>query len=699
MSGMNEAKSRLCNSHSWIPARGWLLFNTWFCSLVICVSAAATLRVPIKNAAWPIVIFCSGLAVAVAIRSIQSAPNRKSTLRGRGIAATLLVFGVVLAVLWGSLIKHEFVSVYPDPWSYSAFATYLQNPLTPIADGSHLVAAFGSNLMGTRYATPGLLALFAEIAGIDCCRSANVYAFIALAHLGFGFALISRVLGARPIFSLGAGLFGATFGWAPEILKIGNWDQVLFVGLVPFAIFRTRLLTFPTSRTPGILALGLCVAAAVFAYPEGAAIAGVIYLPLVLWRLFRGTALPGKARRLVQGSGVAILLSMVYLPTFASFLLRQVSAGNTMLIAKGALGGLLSTNWLAAVYCLGAQLPATTAHPPRKLELIVSALFIGLTIVAIRAWWRRRDGILLTIPFFIALSLWEALRAQYDYGLYKVLTIFWPVMVVAIFVGISQLVAKYRGWARLFAVFGFCGLMAGAFIAEVEDFRYAPWRQERSMSAFLELRRLKEISRDAPIRIKTQSWFNQMWAAFFLEGSNLIVPNPLLYLRNLASSFPRSVMEQNPASFVLTDEKRDGAIWHNKLFYLLSRADPVELLAVDAPNALETVEGEPFIWLDNRFADLTIRSDADRRAFLVIPECRPGPNRPGDPTRTLIFVANGETVELPAKGNLKIPLSLKKGNNHVRLACKEPATVLKLASGDARTLLLGINGFSVQPAD
>ncbi len=125
----------------------------------------------------------------------------------------------------------------------------------------------------------------------------------------------------------------------------------------------------------------------------------------------------------------------------------------------------------------------------------------------------------------------------------------------------------------------------------------------------------------------------------------------------------------------------------------------MELLAVSAPNTLETVDGEPFLWLDNRFADLTIHSDADREAFLLIPECRPGPNRPEDPKRTLQIEQNGETVELPAKGSLKIPLSLKKGNNLVRLACKEAATVHKLPSGDTRTLLLGIKGFSIKPAD
>jgi hypothetical protein len=131
----------------------------------------------------------------------------------------------------------------------------------------------------------------------------------------------------------------------------------------------------------------------------------------------------------------------------------------------------------------------------------------------------------------------------------------------------------------------------------------------------------------------------------------------------------------------------------------MNRSEPVELVAIDAANEVETVDGEEFVWLDNRFAGLTIRSDANRWAFLVIPECWRSYRRPEDENQTLILQANGETVEIPAAGNLKMPLDLKKGNNLVRLASKEHATIDKLSSGDTRTMLLGIKRFSVRAAD
>jgi hypothetical protein len=646
------------------------------------------------NLAWPILLLCSGLVIAIRFRFLRS-----TGARDRWLPPTLLVLAAVVTVLWGSLIKGEYVSVFPDPWSYSAMAAYARNPVTVISDGSQPVLSYGSALMGTRYGTAGLLALFAEITRQDTCRSGAIFAFLMFCQIGFGFTLLARQLRAGPMLSLGAGMFGVAIGWAPEILKIGNWDQILFISFIPFVLCRIRLLCLTTSRTSGVVGLGVCLAAAMFTYPEGTAISGVIYSPLVAWRLLKGKALSKKIWKFASASGLAILLSGVYLPTFISFLFHQISASTVVLFAEGVLAGLLSVNWLPASYCLGAQLPMAAARAIPKLEVIVAVLFLGLSLLAIGTWWRRRDGILLTIPVFLALAIWQAFLKRYDYGLYKVLTLFWPVMVVAIFVGMSQLLAKYCGLVRLLAGFGFCGLIAGAFLDELDSSQNAPWRHERRIQPFVELTQLKKRFGTAVIRIQTEDWFNQMWAVFFLQGDKIQVRNPLLYLRDPAAGFGSGETERWTDGLVLTDEKRPGAIWHNDVFSLLPRSDPVELVSINASNGVEIVGGEKFVWLDNQFADFAIQASTDCRAFLVIPECLPGYSRPGDRTRTLIVEANGKTFEVPAEGSLKIPLVLKKGNNIVRLACKEQATAPKLASGDPRTLLLGIKGFTFRVAD
>src|ERR1700722_2848608 len=162
----------------WLPARNWFLFNTWFSLLVICVSAAATLHVPISRAAWPILLFCCGLAIVVVVRSKRS--ERTVIFCWRGILSSVLVLGAIVVVLWGSLIKDEFLSIYPDPWNYSVFAAYLRYPMLAISAALQPILCIGSLFMGTRYGTPGLLALLAEITRTDTCRSAGGYAFLVL---------------------------------------------------------------------------------------------------------------------------------------------------------------------------------------------------------------------------------------------------------------------------------------------------------------------------------------------------------------------------------------------------------------------------------------------------------------------------------------------------------------------------------------
>jgi hypothetical protein len=190
-----------------------------------------------------------------------------------------------------------------------------------------------------------------------------------------------------------------------------------------------------------------------------------------------------------------------------------------------------------------------------------------------------------------------------------------------------------------------------------------------------------------------------MWAAFFLQEHELVIPIPLGYLQNPAVQASTRVPEQGKVTFVLTDEKRPGAIWHNEIFSLLNLTEPVQLLAIDAPNAVEIVEGDQFVWLDNRFVNLTIYSNATRQASLVIPECWQGPSRPSDTNRALIVDVNGNRTEVPTSQNLKIPLSLRKGNNLVRLSCKELPMVNETTSGDTRARLLGIKGLKVTAAD
>ena len=311
----------------YLPAWSFFLFNTWFSLLAIGGSMAATLQVPISRVAWPILIFCSGLVVYLVVNSSAARPTRN--FHWVTVFFSMVILAAVFIILRGSLVHGEFVSPYPDPWAYTALATFVQNPVPPVGAGLQPIVTFGRHLMGARFGTAGLLALWAEVSGTDPCRAAGIYAALILVQTGLGFGLLARNLGAGRLFSLGAGFFGVTIGWAPEILKIGNWDQVLFLSFIPFALVRIRLLTFQTSRMSGIMGLGLCLGAMALTYPEGAAMSGVIYLPSVIWRLLKGCDALGKVRKLAAASGIGLLLCSPYLPTFISFLRYQFATSSS----------------------------------------------------------------------------------------------------------------------------------------------------------------------------------------------------------------------------------------------------------------------------------------------------------------------------------------------------------------------------------
>jgi hypothetical protein len=679
----------------WVPVGSLLLYNTWFSLLVICVSTTATLHVPIRLAASSIVIFCCTAAIVVAIKSKLTGRIRVGLWRL--LLASIFVLGAVVIVLWDNLFRGEFISVYPDPWAYAAFARYLQNPVPIVQNGSQLLQSYGAFVNGTRYGTPGLLALLAEVTGTDTCRSASIFAFLILIHTGSGLALLARTLRVGPLLSIGTGLFGVVAGWSQEILKIGSWDHFLFLSFLPFALLRIRLSAFRTCRAPGILGLGLCLGATIYCYPEGAALCGVLYLPLLVWRQLRGEDRRGKMRRFVLATGVALLLSSVYLPTFVSYVSRQIANGNTLTPGRGICDGLLSARWLPAVYGLGEQPPIGGL---KIAEMVVPLVFLGLSFLALANWWRRKDGILLTVPVFFLLVLWQAILLRYDYGFYKVLTMFWPVMVVAVALGMSKTLAwASPGLFRSVVALVFCGLLGGALFDQFENFKFAPWRGEQKIATYLELKNLGRILGDSPIRLLIQRPFNQEPASFFLQGYDLKVSHRLGYLSALHGGPPRVSVKQEKGSFLLSDGKIKEAIWHNEVFSFRSHLDPLELLEIDAPNGVDTVQGDSFVWLNNRFTVLTIHSDTNRQAFLNISECWPGPSRPEDTKRTLMIEVNGKGDELTAAADLKVRLNLRSGSNIVRLSCKETPSINPRSSGDTRIMLLGIKGIVLTVAD
>jgi hypothetical protein len=668
--------------------RPFFVYHTAFSTLILGCVTCAVLGIPLGRVApylftAVVVLFC-----VLLWRDFRVRPFSKKATATVLMASGLFLSAVI--VLWGCLFGGEFTSAYPDPWAYSATANYL---LEPVADPESIVNRFGKALTGTRLGTPGLLAIFARLSGTDTCRASYIWALFTLFHIGLGTAVMSWVLGASRLFSFFSGVFIIAVGWAPEVIKIGNWDQILFVGLVPFLVAKLKLIRFESASRTRVVSLGLTLAAAFCTYPEGAAIAAALFLPMVVLAIFRGSNPWKKLARYVGGVVFCIILAAVYLPTGIAFLRSQFETGNTTLVAKGGFWGLLSWQWPVAFFGLGDEL---TAVPFVWYRFLVPGALILLSLYGALRWFRSREFAWLSIVSFLGLAAWQAGLVRYDYGFYKVLTIFWPVVVAMIAVGASWLCRATSRWRK--------GLLTGAFlivcIATVIDeaayFKYKPWRQKRHLGDFVNLYQIGKFCGQRPIRISTRDWFVQMWAVFFLRDQKLIVPNPLLYLQNsgLLSTGPATDPMQD--AWVLLDAPRKDGTWKDGQLTLLEHPDPVELMSVEGPNQLFRWLGDPFVWLNDETEKFTVLAQYDMTARLVVPDVWIGAQRPENVVHTLILRLGEKTSEIPVQKQVSLDLPLHRGINCIELRCKKPDTMTLLPPGDERKLMVGFKGFRIE---
>jgi hypothetical protein len=673
------------------------LFNLWFSLLVIAAAGAATMRIPIRGVSWLIFISSICIAVVAGILEIGSRRRRQRLFMCFFLAVPIVL--TVTAVDWSSLARGQFVSIFQDAWAYSALGAHLRNPISGFPGSQDLIQQFGESLMSTRFGTAGLLALSAEISGTDTCRSAAIFAFLVLLQAGFGIALFTRILGAGPMLSICAGVFAVAFGWLVEILKIGNWDQFLFISFVPFILTRLRLLTLPTSGRWALVPAGLCLSAATYSYPEGMAIFAVLFAPCLAMRFIRGLNVSRKVGRAIAVGGIVLAVCSIYWPTFVSFLWRQIGAGTGILVAKGVFPGLLSDRWLPAFYGLGEELPNAKWS---LFGMAVALSFLFLTAVAFFCWRRRKLGMEFSLLGLLLLAFWQLGLLKYDYGFYKILTIFWPVIIAAIFVGGSRMLGYFGGPMRFIIGCFVLGVFAGAGIKRVENSNYPLWRTHRSTEPFVNLAEVRPIVQGRPIRLTVDDWFDQEWAYFFLEGLDIRIPDPathLQYLNSPALGWKQYQDAQPSEEFVLTERSHGNIVWRNKIFRLANQADPAEILAVNGPSKLGRYQGYPFLWLENVPTTLVVFSKREGEFELTADRCLPGPSRPNDLRRTLVVQTGSTTEEFVASSPLSVRFNAAKGINLLKLSCKEPATTHKLPFAGTGILLIGMKNFQLKGFD
>lgn len=622
---------------------------------------------------------------------------------------TLLAFltaWFVLADICGRLAPGAVLSFHPDAWSYECFSDFLyhfsrnHSPLE-----KPLIDQYSAHLQNTRFGASALLAflghtpLTSRAEGVLFAHTA--FYFLCLVVHFFAVVYFVRSLRRQWNVAAGAGVLATAGGWFTNAVIVGNYDNLLFVTLVPAWLgLAARFAAGTIAGWRFACAGAICLAALFNVYPEGFALLSVLSLPLLLHLLRSVWGDRRRALALLLLGVVTFVLVIPYLPVFVGFVRNQIAdatqhTGAGLRPGSGNFVGLLDgTHALPAIFALGEELPNSSIGAQNFVLPLLLCALAGTGALALR---RSHPWFPWVALCLLGLWLWQDLLSHYDYGTYKVLfcASWWIYPAVA--VGLQQWVCRgeNRPWAAAKTAVAFVLLLLAIVWEKSEDRPARVWQAAYPLESLRELPGLDRVIDRAPVLLGVDNDFEYLWAAVFLR----VHPLGSVQLRSYLA-MPHIGVLRAPAPedcrYVLVSGVRPGALWHNARFSLLPNEQP-QLVGIENPNGLESVAGEQFFWLSSRETVLNAIAPAEGDFELRATALLAGPSAPTSSTRRVEIedAAGRRVVALqfplmnPTPG---IPVRLARGRNRVTLRCLEPATILTQPNGDKRELLLGVQG-------
>ena len=673
-------------------ARLLLYLNLVTAMLVVLAAAVVATNHPIGS-------FLPGIVIGVGIGSLLFAiPFWRLRWGWQAIIGFVIGICAVLSVIWPAISSKTIVSTSADASNYVAFAQYLLRYPEGTAGGLAPIDQYASYFSGTRFATPGLLALLTSFSDGNPGLALVPLTILLLINVFGGFALLARFLGCSVPLSIVAGVFAVLTGWVPNMVFVGSFDNLLFVALFPFFLVRLRLLTLPGTRPRSILAAGVCGAAVFYTYPEGFAIAAIIFAPVFAGLLLSCWRERPRVWRVGLAALFALILSLPYYPTFVSFLVQQVQRSGTSMVGDTIFPGLKTNAFLPASFALGEEYPGV---PFNRGDLVL-ALVLGLVVVVGLIQWRQRNRTFIAAFFvFLALAVWQGILKHYSYGLYKVLTIGSIVLIPAIFSGLAEICRRLLPRNQVLGSTCLGGVLVVVIcLAMAHNFRFTPKRVAFRLEPYSDLRNLPSITHDAPISLMCDNDLDQKWALIYLrdQAQDQRFERITIYHPELGTLINDARRPPAPARYYLVNRKMPGAIWSNATFWLVPVAnDFAPMVALQPQNGVSEINGAAFIWLSDQPSSFVIDSPKDGPAVVWAKNIRMGPSRPNDSVRTVVIRTAAGTSEQRVDRRFYALLDLKKGMNRVEIWCTERPSVKVLPNGDPRALMLGLEDYQVKP--
>ena len=581
---MNNRPKLIIRVESWVPSRLFLFINLITSILIVLSGAAVSLRHAVGSCQTAILIGTFALALGLVV------PFRKLVVDWRACLAVAIGMVAVLSLLWPAISSGAMTSIFPDASNYMAFAQYLFRYPRSLAHGLSPIDQYASFFSDSRFATPALLGIIANLLHWNSGLALIPFSAFALLNIFGGFTTLARQLGCGPPTAVLAGVFSVVFGWVPDMYAVGSLDNLLFVALLPFILVRLWLILTGAANMRSAVACGVCWAAAFYTYPEGLAIAGVTFLPVFVSVLIRASRRKWPLFRLAAAGVIGIILSLPYVSIFRSFLALQLIRGNDPNLGSGIFPGLISSKFFPALFGFGEEFGGT---PFRWQALWLSGILAILIFVGTIRWFRRNRALIWAFLLLVGLALWQGAQKQFSYGLYKVLTIgsvlLWP----AIFLGVDTMCYRFKRAIRgtLAGVLGSV-LIVFSCVEASQEFDLTPKHFLVPLEPYSDLRKIGAVTHDSPLSLMCDNDIDQEWALIYLRDQ----PQELRFERG-SQVFPwaRPAMlqarkEASPAKFFLLNRTMPGSIWSNSKFCLVPfSTDFAPITVSETPNGVEEV--------------------------------------------------------------------------------------------------------------
>jgi hypothetical protein len=646
---------------------------------------------------WPFVAFVIFLSAGLVIRELW-----KSQLRVKTVLILALGVASTGFPLWSCLTRGAFINVAGDTFFYATFGQFLADHHRGFEFGLSPIDQFGAIMSETRFGTASVLSFFSVLFHSTTAAAVPIFTLIVLVNIFSGFVLLSRRFGCNRLFSLAAGLFAVIGGWTSNALHLGALDNLLFLSLFPFLLVRLELYRFGSQSWSTSLGLAILGAGVVYPYPEGLAVAGVIFLPFFCHSLWFGMYRRGRAwRRYVISACLVLVLTYSYAPEFCTALFGHFfGQAIPKLLAGQLFPGLISPRFLPAMFAFGQEHPGIMCS---RHDLVLPIIMLAFIVLGGATWIRRRKTLIMATLILIMMVIWQGAFMQYDYGLYKVLFIGSLIWIPALFRGGTAATCFVPKPTRPFAVtLGTIIFFSGAFAQIMEYQGKIPYRQVIPMRLYSDLANLRHMVGVRPVLLVCDSAFaqeyidfDQPWAVFFLKHINLKVPEYIGILGTASDIMKRAKSVSEPAAFVLVNKRIEGALWNNQRFSLLELPIQAKLVDVQAPNGLKHVNGKPFVWLGNNATRFLIVSKMAQTATFSAGECLIDPSRPEDKDRRIRISIGGNVWQADVTGALSIEVALKPGLNFLEIAYQSSPTSSALANGNQMALPLGLWDYQI----